>query len=136
LRVVAHREGKSIGEAAVRTAGTPAAIRLSPDRVELNSYGDDLSYLLVEALDEHGVPCPHANDLVKFSITGPASLAGVGNGNPLSLEPFQQPMRELFHGKAMLIIRADGGPGGEIRVEGSAKGMKSGVAILHSSHPK
>jgi hypothetical protein len=34
----------------------------------------------------------------------------VGNGNPLSLDPFQADNRTLFYGKAMLILRAGDGP--------------------------
>ena len=49
LKVVAYKGGKSIGEAVMRTAEAPAAIRLTPDRKELAATGEDLCYILVEA---------------------------------------------------------------------------------------
>ena len=36
-------------------------------------------------------------------------IAAVGNGNPLSVEPFQADRRKLFFGKAMLILRTIAG---------------------------
>jgi hypothetical protein len=50
----------------------------------------------------------------------------VGNGNPLSLEPFQADERRLFFGKAMLILRALEGQRGEMRVSARSDGLKNG----------
>ncbi len=66
LKAVAYRNGEKIGEATVRTAGAPAKLRLTPDRTELTATGDDLCYVLVEALDKDGVPCPLADNQVTF----------------------------------------------------------------------
>jgi beta-galactosidase len=116
LEAVAYKDGIRIGSDVILTAGAPAAIRLTPDRTHLTADGRDLSYILVEALDKDGVPCPLADDLVRFKVDGPADIAGVGNGNPLSLEPFQADTRTLFYGKAMLIIKTRPDQPGTIRV--------------------
>jgi beta-galactosidase len=133
LRTVAYKNGVTIGEATVATAGKPASIRLTPDRTEIDSSGDDLSYVLVEAVDADGVVCPLADDLVTFDVNGPANIAAVGNGNPLSLEPFQASHRKLFFGKAMLIVRASEGLGGEIQVTASAAGLEAGETSIRAS---
>jgi beta-galactosidase len=130
LKVVAYRGNERIGEAFMRTAGAPASLRLSPDRVELSASGEDLSYILVEAVDEKGTPCPLAENMVTFDVEGPAEIAGVGNGNPLSLEPFQADHRRLFHGKAMLILRSLDGQSGDILVTARSEGLKDGAASL------
>jgi beta-galactosidase len=132
LKAVAYKDGKQIGEAVMRTAGQPAAIRLTPDRTTISASGDDLCYLIVEAVDADGNLCPLAADLVQFDVAGPAEIAGVGNGNPLSLEPFQADYRQLFYGKALLILRADEGPGGEIRVTASSGKLTPDVAKIVS----
>jgi beta-galactosidase len=133
LRAVAYKEGGKIGEAVLRTAGQPAAIRLTPDREKLAATGEDLSYILVEAVDEKGTVCPLADNRIDFEIEGPAEIAGVGNGNPLSLEPFQGSSRKLFFGKAMLILRSDEGEGGVVHVTARADGLKDGSTRLLSS---
>ena len=132
LKAVAYKGGERIGEAFMRTAGKPAAIRLTPDREEISATGEDLAYILIEALDEKGTPCPLAEDLVRFEVEGPAEIAGVGNGNPLSIEPFQADYRKLFYGKAMLILCSVEGKSGRINVAARADGLKGGRARIRA----
>ncbi|MBN1507846.1 MAG: DUF4982 domain-containing protein [Sedimentisphaerales bacterium] len=130
LKAVAYKDGKQIGEAVMRTAGAPAAIRLTPDRTDLTATGKDLSYILVEAVDDKGTLCPLADNLIRFRIGGPAEIAGVGNGNPLSIEPFQADCRKLFYGKAMLILRTKEGQAGKVHVVGESGGLTSGETTI------
>ncbi len=133
LKAIAYKDGKRIGQALVRTANEPATLRLTPDRKELSTTGEDLCYILVEALDEKGTLCPLADNLVRFKVDGPARIAGVGNGNPLSLEPFQADYRQLFYGKAMLIVRAAPGEGGPIYVSATGDGLRPADVVVRSS---
>ncbi len=130
LKVVAYKDGKSIGEGVMRTAGAPAVIRLTPDRKELAATGEDLCYILVEALDSKGTLCPLADNLVRFKVNGPAQMAGVGNGNPMSIEPFQADSRKLFFGKAMLILRTKEGQSGGVHVVAESEGLTSGETTV------
>jgi len=130
LKAVAYKDGQQIGEAIMRTAGKPAAIRLTPDRKDLAATGDDLCYVLVEALDDKGTLCPLADNLIRFKLDGPAEIAAVGNGNPLSLEPFQADYRKLFYGKAMLILRTKAGEGGQVHVTATSDGLTGADCLL------
>lgn len=130
LKVVAYKNGQPIGEAFMRTAGKPAAIRLTPDRKELAASGEDLCYLLVEALDDKGTLCPLADNLIRFKVDGPAEIAAVGNGNPLSVEPFQADYRQLFYGKALLILRTKAGAGGAVHVTATSDGLNAGEVTV------
>ncbi len=130
LKAVAYKNGTEIGEAIMRTAGRPAAIRLTPDRTELAATGEDLCYILVEALDEKGTLCPLAENPIRFKTEGPAEIAGVGNGNPLSLEPFGGNSRKLFYGKAMLILRTREGQAGQVHVTAESDGLTAASISL------
>jgi beta-galactosidase len=132
LKAVAYKDGQIIGQALMRTADAPAQLRLTPDRTELSASGEDLAYILVEALDKDGTLCPLADNTVSFKIDGPADIAGVGNGNPLSLEPFQADYRKLFYGKAMLIVRTQEGRAGKITVTARSEGLSEAVSTLQS----
>ena len=136
LKVVAYKGGRQIGEAVMRTAGEPAAIRLTPDRTELIATGEDLCYVLVEALDKNGTLCPLADNLIRFQIEGPAGIAGAGNGNPLSFEPFQADYRKLFFGKAMLILRTKEGQGGPVRVLAESDGLATAEVTIQCQPAK
>ncbi len=125
LRAVAYKNGEVLGEVVMKTAGDPTKLVLTPDRTEIAADGSDLSYVLVEAVDDAENSCPLADDLVVFTVDGPAEIAGIGNGNPLSMEPFQSPQHSLFHGKAMLILRSLNGESGSVRVTAKANGYES-----------
>jgi beta-galactosidase len=132
LKAVAYKNGVEIGQAVVRTAGEPVKIRLTPDRTRLSATGDDLCYILIEALDVNDTLCPLADNEIRFKIEGPGTIAGADNGNPLSLELFQDDKHKLFFGKAVLIVRAEEGRIGEIRVTAESNGLKTAEIIVNS----
>ncbi|MBN1973996.1 MAG: DUF4982 domain-containing protein [Sedimentisphaerales bacterium] len=123
LKVVAYKEGKTIGEAVMKTAGQPAKLKLTPDRNVIKADGCDLSYVLVEMIDADGNLCPLADNTVNFTADGQIEIAAVGNGNPLSIEPFMANSRKLFYGKAMLILRSIEGKTGKATVKASCDGL-------------
>lgn len=123
LKAVAYKGDSKIGEAVMRTASAPAAIRLTPDRTQLAATGEDLSYILVEALDEKGTVCPLADNKIAFTVEGPARIAAVGNGDPMSLDIFTDNTHPLFFGRAMLILRTDLASG-LVKVTAASDGLK------------
>lgn len=70
--------GKPIAIAALRTAGEPAALRLTahtaPDG--LHADGADLALVDVEVVDAKGNRCPTDHHFVSFMLTGPAEWRG------------------------------------------------------------
>ncbi len=132
LRAVAYRNGQVIAESVVKTAGAPAQIRLTPDRSTLRADGDDLSFVLVEVLDKEGNLCPLADNLIQFSVSGPAEIAGLDNGDPVSLASFQASEGKVFYGKSMLILRTREGAKGEIKVLAKSKGLSPADGILRA----
>lgn len=132
LSAVAYKSGNKIGQATVKTSGKPYKLKLTPDRTELSADGEDLSYILAEAVDKDGNLCPLADNLLHFSVKGPGVIEGVGNGNPQSLEPFISSECKLFYGNAMLIIRSNFDEAGKIEVNVSSDKMKAAEVELIS----
>ncbi|HWH71270.1 MAG TPA: glycoside hydrolase family 2 TIM barrel-domain containing protein [Candidatus Sulfotelmatobacter sp.] len=132
LKAVAYQKGRKLGEAVMRTAGAPAKLRLTPDRSKIGSDGDDLCYVLVEALDQQGNLCPLAMNEVTFGLTGPATIAGVGNGDHHFPAEFDTDQVSLFYGKAMLIVRANEGRGGRIGIKAESSGLKAARAAVRA----
>ena len=131
LRAVAYKAATEIGEAKVKTAGKPHHLKLTADRMVLAADGKDLAYILVEAFDREGNPAPLADHLVTFSVKGAGTIEGVGNGNPQSLEPFIADYRQLFYGKAMLIVKTTR-DAGKIQIKANADGLKAANLGLNS----
>ncbi len=114
---------------ALRTAGDPAALRLRPDRTELRASRDDLSFIAVEVVDAAGVVVPAAQLPVTLTVRGPASLAAVGNANPLDADSFRGPTRHTWQGALQAIVRPTGEPG-EVTLRATAPGMPAGEVGL------
>ncbi|HUR31855.1 MAG TPA: DUF4982 domain-containing protein, partial [Saprospiraceae bacterium] len=123
LKAVAYKENEIIGQEIIKTAGNPFQIRLTADRETIKRGETDLSYILIEALDRNGLLCPLADNLIQIEISGDGNIAGIGNGNPQSMESFQSDHVKLFYGKAMLIIKS-GSQSGMIHVEALSKGLQ------------
>ncbi|WP_430814935.1 beta-galactosidase GalB [Carboxylicivirga sp. RSCT41] len=130
LKVVAYKNGEAIAEKTIVTAGQPNQIKLSPDRKVIHSDGYDLSFLTVCIEDADGNVCPLADNLVNFTIEGPAVIAAVGNGNAASTEPFQANYRKAFNGLCMLVIKSLPGQSGSVQIEASATGLKAAKTEL------
>jgi beta-galactosidase len=106
LKAVSRRNGKVVLSREVRTAEAPAKIVLSADRPAIKADGVDLSFVTVKVVDRNGTLVPAADNLIRFEVTGPGSIAGVDNGNQISHESFKGKQRKAFHGMALAIVQA------------------------------
>ena len=129
IKFIAYKNNQKIGEVIKKTTGTPYQLKITPDKTTLKANGEDLSYLLVEAIDTEGNPHPLANNTIKIDLQGNATIAGVGNGNPQSFEPFQSNTVKLFNGKAMIIIKSKNKPD-TIKIKASSKKLKQNSVTL------
>jgi beta-galactosidase len=130
LKALAFRGGQVVASDEVRTAGVPARVVLVPDRSRIAPDGEDLSFVTVRVEDRDGNLCPEADNLVRFALMGPGRIAGVDNGNPATVEPFQARERKAFHGLALLIVRADRGSGGAIRITAVSDGLEPADRVV------
>jgi beta-galactosidase len=129
LKAVAYNNGKQVAVDEVRTAGEPAKIRLAPDRSTIAADDDDLSFVTVRIEDKDGNLCPMADNLVKFSVAGAGKIAAVDNGDAATVEPFHADHRQAFNGLALVIVRAEGGPG-KIHVVATGDGLMQAAVDL------
>lgn len=124
IEIIGYIEGKEVARKSIKTASKPAQISLIPDRKVINADGDDLSFITVKIEDEKGNFHPLADNLVTFKITGPATIAAVGNGNSISTEPFQANYRKAFNGLCLLVIKSKKGAKGEVIIEANSEGLQ------------
>ncbi|MGN6419181.1 MAG: glycoside hydrolase family 2 TIM barrel-domain containing protein [Pseudobacter sp.] len=122
VKAISRKAGKVVLTKEIKTAGAPAALQLLADRNTIAADGKDLSYITVKLVDKKGVLIPDANQLVKFSVTGPGFIAGVDNGDPVSHEPFKADQHKLMAGMGLVILQSTGKPG-LIRLSASIPGL-------------
>lgn len=123
LVAVAYRNGQKIADCKVKTTGDPYQLKLSPDRSRLQADGNDLSFITVECIDKNGNLVPLADHRISIQVEGDGKIAGVGNGNPQSFEPFDADYVDLFYGKGMIILKS-GKQQGKCKLTVQAKGLK------------
>ncbi|MBS1874052.1 MAG: DUF4982 domain-containing protein [Acidobacteria bacterium] len=105
LRAQAFAAGKPIASMALQTAGAPARLRLRADRSALTASRAELSYVIVEVVDERGVVVPDAVAPVLFKVSGSGELAAVGNASPNEMASYRKPKRNTFQGKCLAVLR-------------------------------
>jgi beta-galactosidase len=84
-------------------------------------------------VDKEGRICPNADNQVKFDIKGEGSIAGVGNGNPVSHEYFKGKERKAFNGLALVIIQSTGKTG-DINLTATSDGLKESEIIIKTKN--
>ncbi|HEY4155768.1 MAG TPA: glycoside hydrolase family 2 TIM barrel-domain containing protein [Puia sp.] len=106
LKAVGFRNKKQIRQVSLFSSGEPSQLQLSPDRKQIHSDGQDLTYVTVELLDRNHHIDPKAENAVHFSIEGPGTVVAVGNANPVSTESYQLPGRKAWHGKCLVVLKS------------------------------
>jgi beta-galactosidase len=123
LKAVGYSTGDPVVSSELVTAEEPVDLKLTADRMEIRADGQDLSYILVELLDHKGQRNPKEQNLVKFEIEGPGTIAAVGSSNPFGLESFRLPKRKTYQGRCLVIVRAGREPG-EIILKAASDGLQ------------
>jgi beta-galactosidase len=111
IEAVGYSGGKETSRTSLRTAGTPAFLRLTPDRTTIGSKYGDLAFVTVEIVDQDGYIVTYAESEVSFEISGVGALIAVGTANPLSEEPYVGNRRKAWHGRLLAVVRSNGQPG-------------------------
>ena len=127
VRVVAYDEqGNPVAEKTVRTAGKPHHIELVTDRSSLQADGKNLAYVTLRIVDKDGNLCPNDGRLVSFKVKGAGKYRASANGDPTCLDLFHKPEMHAFGGMLTVIVQS-GEKNGEIELQATAKGIKTGT---------
>jgi beta-galactosidase len=78
LKAVATRNGQTVAQDEIQTAGEPRRLRLTPHTGPngLQADASDVAFFDIEAVDAQGRRCPTDEARVDFSLTGPATWRG------------------------------------------------------------
>jgi len=88
IEAVSYDEaGKEVSRAALKTAGKPHHLKLTRMANPAGSFADghDIVMVQVEVVDAEGNRCPLANDMVDFTLEGPAEWRAVSHKAPTTM---------------------------------------------------
>ena len=103
VKAVSRKDGKTVCEQTIKTAGSPYRIRLSKDY-----QGKETTFITAEVVDKDGNLCPWAEDQIYFISEGDGGIIGTDNGCQTSMENFKAPQRKAFFGKCMVVVKGNG----------------------------
>lgn len=124
LKAVSYRNGAVYAQKTIKTADKPAAISTYTRNKTMRVGGQDLIYVECTIVDENGNEVPTASNKLDFKVSGAATIAGVDNGDNMSLERFKANSRSAFNGKCLVILQSTQ-KAGDITLKISSKGLKS-----------
>ena len=124
LKVVAYKDSKKWAEEKVKTTDKPARLIAEADRSRIKADGNDLSFITIYIGDKKGNKVPDSDNLIEFSIEGPAEIVATDNGDPSDMEEFPSNKRKAFSGMALVIIRSEEKSAGLITVRAISLGLK------------
>jgi beta-galactosidase len=123
ITAVSRRNGKTVLTQEIKTAGEPFRISLSADRKSMHKDGKDLTFITVKILDDDGNMVPYATNLVKFSCTGEAVIAGVDNGFQANVDSFRAKSVKAYNGMCLVIMQSST-HSGTAKVTATSEGLK------------
>lgn len=122
LRAEGMENGRVAEQRILKTAGEVAAIRLIPDRKELAANSGDLSYIVIELVDKDGNVVPTADNQLRVSVTGNATLLALGNADIKDEDPYFDNNHKAWKGRALAILRSSG-QRGKATVKATSPGL-------------
>ena len=106
IKAIGKNNGKVAAQEEFKTAGKPSKIILTKSNATLANNWDDVSFITATIVDDKGIVCANADNLIHFSVTDSGNIIGVDNGNIISHEDYLSPERSAYKGKAIAIIKA------------------------------
>ena len=131
LIAIAYRDGKAIARHQLETTGKAVKLIAEPDNSNWKADGQDLQHIRITAVDAKGRKVLLAQDELKFSVEGDASIAAVSNGDITSDELNVTDHRRLWQGSALVILRAGQSPS-KITLRTTSPGFKPVVTKLET----
>jgi beta-galactosidase len=118
----------------LRTAGSPAQLRLVVDKKSLGNWWDEVAFVNASVLDDQGTVVPNAENLINFKVEGAGFVAAVDSANSNSHEPYQASQRQAFQGICLALIKANANRG-KIKVTATSTNLRSASVELSISQP-
>lgn len=129
LKAVGGKDGKELCTFSLKTAGPAARVTPVPEKLRLKADGKDICHIPFYITDKAGVRVPTAQNEVTFTLTGPARLLGMENGQSDGNINYQDNKHEVRKGRALAIIQSTR-KAGNVTIKATAPNLKSATVTL------
>jgi hypothetical protein len=122
------KSGKETSRYAIRTSKRPAAITVVESAAELPK-DKGLARIVLQIVDEDGIPVMLSDDEIICRVEGPARLLGLEASNNRDMSDYTDNIHRAFLGRMIAYIQATGAEG-EIKVDFSSTWLKKATVTI------
>ncbi len=123
LKVEGQKNGKTVCEYELKTAGAPKKVELIADKAEITADGQSVWHVEYRITDEKGVRIVDAKNEVTFVAEGPIRLLGIGNGDVADISDGKDAKHAAFEGRGLAIYQATKTPG-KVTLRATSPGLE------------
>ncbi|WP_085535818.1 sugar-binding domain-containing protein [Massilibacteroides vaginae] len=128
LEVVGLDNGNNdVSRYAIQTSGRPYALKVVAAEKTIPTNG--LAQVVLQVIDENGLPVMLSDDEITCRIAGPAQLLGLEASNNQDMTDYTDNHHRAFHGRILAYIQSTG-KGGEINIHFSAPWLKEATVKI------
>jgi beta-galactosidase len=110
LEVTGLKDGKEAARYMIRTSGRSQAIIASTDKNVLSGK-KDIAQIVIQIVDNNGIPVMLADDEVTCTISGPARLLGLESASNTDMTNQRDNIQRVYNGRMLAYIQTTGNPG-------------------------
>ena len=119
LYAVGYRAGRQVATQALRTAGAPARLQITPIQSPISS---DLAFYEITVVDEAGLAVTDATPAVTVRVKGAGRLIGLDTGDLDYGGLFKTGKRTAYQGRLLATVQRTA-PAGEVRISAATSGL-------------
>ncbi|HFU4123490.1 TPA: beta-N-acetylglucosaminidase domain-containing protein [Streptococcus suis] len=113
---------QTVGSSQHSTFGTASKLLAKVAKVDQAVTDHSLAYIEIDVVDANNNLVVNAANPVSISVSGPAKLVAMDNGNAMDHQSYQADNRKAFAGKVLAIVQMTGASG-TVSVTASADGL-------------
>jgi len=122
--------GQEAAQYTLKTAGPAVRLDFDFEEISINAKAGYEKLFTVRAKDTEGIPVYRESAKVTFSVTGPAELVAVDNGDICSSEPYDNNWMHMYHGCVSTVLRLTGEKG-RVLLTAVSEGMYAAQLVIN-----
>lgn len=131
LKAVAYADGKEVSEYSIASSRAPYQLIVSTDKSSIGTGSDEVAHVVVEILDQDGIPVKLGDNEIRCEIAGPGRLLGLEGSNNSDMTDYSDAVHRAYRGRLLAYIGAMDASG-DIRVRFTSPYLKSCEITLKS----
>lgn len=123
------KNGSEVSRYAIQSSNQPYALTIQQSETSI-SKDKGLAQIVVQVVDEHGIPVMLSDNEITCQISGPAKLLGLEASNNEDMSDYTDNKQRVFHGHTLAYIQANGTEG-QIRVRFTSPWLKPVERVIN-----